>query len=190
MRNEELLEKIDGIRRASQLTSDDIDLIVKLLKEEPKKGRQTGPAIGQTYWIDPSVCVALLEYNADDYDLKVRKYRELYPEERFAEAELRARKLIVSVNKRRRELNEGEESEDGKFFIDFWSGLDVWGESKPEYSLWQSYPFGLFKDPADCIKCIHEFKDELEWFYKEYLPLMAELDDYDWAEAPGWGGEE
>ena len=189
----ELLEKINDIRRTAPLVNATMDSVVKLIKGElfRKKARQTGPAKGQTYRVDLLSTVAPYVYGADDFDLKVCKYRDLYPEERFAEAELRAKELIVGVNKRRRELNEGKESGERKCYIVYMSvtGLDVWGESRPSHNPGFAYPFGLFKDSSDCNTFIHEFKDELEWFYKEYLPLMEELDDYDWADAPGWGGK-
>lgn len=186
---DKLLEKIDGVKRASALTSDDLDLIVKLIKEQPKKARQAGPAEGQRYWIVRPQHVARLLYSADVFDIEVDNYNDLYPEKRFAEAELRAKKLIRGVNKQRRELNEGKELSDRTHRIIFWPGsglLDVWGSSDQAYLRDSAYPFGLFKDSADCEMCVHEFEDELKWFYKDYLQLMEELDDYDWADAPGW----
>ena len=180
MRNkelDELLEKLDSIRSVTPLTNDDIDLIVERIKEEPKKARQTGPAIGQQYWIHRLWTVSPHEYNADGFDINVDKYNDLYPEERFAEAELRAMQLIVSVNKRRRELNEGKEFEDRQYYIEYWDipGSVNWESTRSKYARGVTYPFGLFKNSVDCETCMHEFEDELEWFSEEYLPLMAEL---------------
>ena len=178
---EELLEKVDDIRRS----------IAKIIKDDRKRDRQTGPAKGQQYWFAHIDYADFYAYDADSYDLDISRYRGIYPEERFAEAELRAMKLIQAVNKRRRELNEGKEFGDRKCYIVFCrsSGVEAWEESNPLYARVNAYPFGLFKDYADCKKCIREFTDELEWFYNEYLPLMEELDDYDWADTPGWGGK-
>ena len=158
------------------------------------RGRQTGPALGQTYWIDRLMSVASYVYKADDFDLNVSQFRDIYPEERFAEAELRAKKLITSVNKMRRELNGGKEFGSYEFYIVYCNvfgkvyGLDIRTASDPLYDRGNAFPFGLFKTTLDCKTCISEFGDELEWFFKEYLPLMEELNDYDWSQAPGRGG--
>ena len=186
---DKLLEKLDNIRRATPLTSEDIDLIVERIKEGPKKDQQTGPAIGQRYWLARIGFPGLYEYTADDLDSDMIKFRNIYPEERFAEAELRANKLIIGVNKRRREMNEGKEFGDRKYYIVCASNsrLRAWDTSISSCVRGYAYPFGLFKDPVDCETCIREFKDELKWFYEDYLLLMEELDNYDWAEQPGWG---
>ena len=183
----ELLVKVDDIRRSASLTSDVMDSVAKLIKDEldHTKAQQSGPEIGQTYWFAQVDYADSYAYNASRFDLDICKYASIYPEERFAEAELRAKELIQSVNKRRRELNAGKESGERKFYIVYRSvsGLDVWGESNQSHNPGFSYPFGLFKDIADCKTCISEFEGELEWFFKEYLPLIAELDEYDWSEA-------
>lgn len=190
----ELLEKIDDIRRTDPLTSDALDLIVRLIKGEPdrKKARQTGPAKGQKYWFVQNRMTNYFTCDSDQTDFDVFRHSDIYPEERFAEAEIRAIKLIVDVNKRRRELNEGKEFGDHQCYIVFWnvSRLDFCEGSNQASAPGFAYPFGLFKNSVDCETCIHEFEDELEWFFKDYLPLMAELDDYDWADAPGWGEED
>ena len=176
---EELLEKADDIRRS----------VARLIKEECKKVRQTGPAIGQAYWFTQISNTDAFNYDADDFDLNVFKFRGGYPEERFAKAELRAMKLIQAVNRRRRELNEGKEFDEYKFCIVFTSisEVSVWVPSRSLYDRGLAYPFGLFKDSLDCETCINEFEDELDWFFRDYFPIMEELDDYDWADAPGWG---
>ena len=187
----DLLVKVEDMRWNESLTSDDLDSIARLLKGEldRKSDRQTGPAIGQQYWIHRLISVAPYVYKADDFDINAGKYRDLYPEERYAEAELRAMELIQGVNKRRRELNEGKEIGNYKYYIVYLnkSDLGTWESSNLLYARGNAYPFGLFKDSADCKMCIHDFDGELKWFFTEYLPLMAELDDYDWADAPGWG---
>ena len=189
----DLLVKVEDMRWNESLTSDDLDSIARLLKGEldRKSDRQTGPAKGQKYWFAHISCADFYTYDADSYDLDISRYRGVYPEERFAEAELRARKLIVGVNERRRELNEGKEFEECKCYIVFWnvSGLDFCEGSNQASAPGFAHPFGLFKNSTDCETCMREFEDELKWFYKDYLPLMAELDDYDWADAPGWGEE-
>lgn len=201
MKNNELrdlLVKVEDMRWNESLTSDDLESIIKILKGEldRKKTRQTGPAKGQKYWVaqvrTPGFDAHTESYTYDAHPtvLNVCEFRDIYPEERFAEAELRARKLIQAVNKRRRELNEGKEFGDRKSYIGFgaFSGLDVWDASYVANTPGLAYPFGLFKDFSDCEMCAHEFEGELEWFYEEYIPLMEELDDYDWADAPGWDG--
>lgn len=156
--------------------------------------RQIGPAIGQKYWFTKVGSTDSYEYRADHFDLNVFEVRGGYPEERYAEAELRARRLITGVNERRRELNAGKELGGHQCYIVYWNvfreayELDARVASNPLYAQGEAYPFGLFKNSEDCEKCMREFEDELRWFYEEYLPLMAELDDYDWSEAPGWRG--
>ena len=178
---EELLVKADDIRRS----------IAKIIKDDRTKARQKGPAKGQTYWFAHIDYADSYTYDADYFDSDVFRFRGIYPERRFAEAELKANELIQAVNRRRRELNEGKEFGKRKYHIVYLSNseLGMRETSKSSYDLDSAYPFGLFKDSADCNACIHEFKDGLEWFYRDYLPLMLALDVYDWADAPGWGEE-
>lgn len=158
--------------------------------------RNTGPTEGQRYWFTQKGFPDFDTYFADYSDLNVSEFQDIYPERRFAEDELRARKLIQGVNKRRRELNEGKELGGHQCYIVFWNvfreayELDARVASDPLYDRGLAYPFGLFKNSIDCEACMREFEDELKWFYGEYLPLMAELDCYDWADAPGWGGSD
>ena len=153
--------------------------------------RQISPAMGQRYWFAKIGYTDFYTYNADPFDFDIVKLCDIYPEERFAEAELRAKELIRAFNKRRRELNEGKEFWDRSYYIEYWDipGSINWESTRSKCVRGVAYPFGLFKDSADCETCMREFEDELKWFYKEYLPLMEELDDYDWADAPGWGEE-
>ena len=178
---EELLEKVDDIRRS----------VAMLIKEEldRKSDRQKGPAKGQTYWFAHIDYADSYTYDADYFDSDVFRFRGIYPERRFAEAELKANELIQAVNRRRRELNEGKEFDEYKFCIVFTSisEVSVWVPSRSLYDRGLAYPFGLFKDSLDCETCINEFEDELDWFFRDYFPIMEELDDYDWADAPGWG---
>ena len=157
-----------------------------------KNTRQTGPAIGQRYWIAHISRPGIHTYDAEPYDLEVCTNGSIYPEERFAEAERRARRLIAGVNKRRRELNEGKEFGDRSYYIEYWDipGSINWESIRSKCAQGVAYPFGPFKDFADCEMCVREFEDGIKWFSEEYLPLMAELDDYDWADAPGWGERE
>ena len=197
---EELLEQIEDIRRTAPHMSDAMDSVAKIIKDEldRTKARQTGPAIGQRYWCARAgtpgfaAYTGAYTYTANPTVLDICKFRDIYPEKRFAEAELRARELIQAVKNRRRELNEGKEFEDHKCYIVFWNAfeLDFCEGSIQGSAPGFAYPFGLFKDSLDCETCIDEFEDDLDWFFRDYFPIMEELDDYDWADAPGWREED
>ena len=120
MTHEELAEQLVKVM-------DSLDRLIKAWLNR-KKPRQTGPAKGQTYWFALNGCSRFYEYHADHFDLAVSNHAGMYPEERFAEAEIRAIKLIAAFNKRRRELNGGRELGDRSYYVAYWDipGLVNW----------------------------------------------------------------
>ena len=89
-----------------------------------------------------------------------------------AEKEVRARKLIAAIRKRRKELNgdwvpDWPDYDDAKHII-----YMVPGEVEPGVTCaWRANcapVFGYFKREEDAFAVIDEFKDELIWYFTEY----------------------
>ena len=131
------------------------------------------PQVGDRYWsVASDVGLNYQTYEEDYVDQQLAEMGNMFCTKEEAKAEVRARKLIVAVNKRRKELNGDwvpvfSELSQFKYMITFRHGIQKF-EVATVATTNTATPFGYFKNKDDLKTVIGEFKDDLTWYFTEY----------------------
>lgn len=135
------------------------------------------PQEGDEYWIVNDAGVVVDSHYIDSWiDSQRISMGNMFRSREDALNYLRARKLTVAVNRRRRELN-GDWRPDWNnrfnrkhyLMFDNQSHCFDWLYSSSDIS---SPAFGYFQKSSDVLTVAKEFEDELIWYFTEYLPSL------------------
>lgn len=145
--------------------------IKKLVKKERKEWPQN---TDEYWWIDVFGDVVSTRFCAPSLRDQVKiLLGNTYRTEQEAINALRAQKLIAAITKRRKELN-------GNWKLNWedpktkWAILHLDGNLNPDVVLIHNRvsPFGIYKNFRSAYTIIKEFRDELCWYFYEYIVEM------------------
>jgi hypothetical protein len=103
----------------------------------------------------------------------------MYQTEQATKDALRAKKLIKTINDRRKELNgdwvaDWEDESQTKYGIDYVEYCELYYNRVTGISFASVvYPFGAFKNAGNCQQVINEYRHDLLWYFTEYLPEVT-----------------
>ena len=170
--------EIDG-KRYRLVKSDEVkgDIAYVFVEDEEKF-----PKDGSTYWFVSDFDVSGLGWASDRFDKQRAEHLILYKTRQEAKDELRARRLILAVNSRRRELNaECDSNSNYRLALSNPEGpiyASYLGDVIPLWNYAIAHPFGIFRTEEIAGEVIREFKDDLIWYFIEYLPFIYTEGDY------------
>lgn len=163
----EITIKYDGQEIKAQISDEELQ---KLLQE------LEWPQWMDKYWyVDDCYGPEWIYMEDDSVDKNRMALGNFYRTKKEAENAFRAQKLIAAVAKRRKELN-GDWKPDWfadsgceKYYIQYQDNKlsPIWREYECRDSI-----FGVFKSVRATQTIIDEFKDELTWYFNEYLPSI------------------
>ena len=158
----EITLNIDGKEIKATVSEEEIEKLTK--KEWPQEGDE--------YWYVGDVYVRTNHWKNFPFDTKQLEIGNCYRTKEEALDAVRAQKLIADVARRRKELNgdwkpvDEDEDFDG-YCIVYYEGSYITFNSA--YLNVTGAPFGIYKDIKCAETIIEEFKDDLLWYFTEYI---------------------
>ena len=150
----EITINIDGKEIKAMVSKEELE---KLTRKEEKEWPQEGEPY---WWVSGAGMPRPYNFYNDSSDRLLMSIGNFYRSEQEALDAIRAQKLIAAVARRRKELN-GD-----------WKPVDYEGDYISFNSAYLNVtgtPFGIYKD-SECVRTIiEEFKDDLLWFFTEYV---------------------